>query len=686
MSRLEKAKEAIENGVSQYLEKIEQDPMDNNKVYQIFEATLEEHLSNPSEYSEQEQIDLLKCLIDNNDNKNQILDTFSWTIFSMVVPYLSQNNSSSIIALEILEAITQNNVRETYTMIFERLGLLDWENPNVSALEFSGLIKILKIAFQRSFQKFKRNIFLKFFSDTLQYIARIWLELDNLQEKNLDLVIESLIDFTETVSQTIDFEKEPKLILTPEDISSQEFLLITFLLITSFEYYLRTVDIQMSSIYYEKLHSKFNVPWKKKQSENVKSVDQSRISRLILASKKSKISATQIVNYVEKFKPNKKVSKEVETEDPNSITSEYINSILTDNNKQTSNFETSDYPITSRGIITYMASIIYNESMVVHENAKSLKNLFSDSPDSMFRRIIPIANKVLVNDVNEFTVVDKVLLVLMYLVDKNEENTITILNLNANLTQDGITLSSLFQALSSFASTSSDESLRFNSHQLLLRIISLCTDDARMFLLKELLTNCPFEQMKSAAIGMLKEIVIQRLNEAYAAKSDKSKEFGLSVFASPYLIEGFFPHILRLKSILNESSSIEELEKEFIEKHSFLMHGLNFYMLLLMRDDKNLTGVWNENQIKDTQKEFLDPLKDTCTEIIVKQMNRFNQLKELNSDHSSSSEGQQEIASDCDDDNNQQQQEQGEFQSKLFNLYILQDIVERIFQLTKESK
>ncbi|CAG8458394.1 1639_t:CDS:10 [Diversispora eburnea] len=572
MSRLEKAKEAIENGISQYLQKIEQDPMDNNKAYQIFEATLEDHLSNPSEYSEQEQIDLLNCLFNNNDNKNQILDTFSWTIFSMVVPYLSQNNKSSIIALKILEAITQNNVRETYTMIFERLGLLDWENPNVSVPEFSGLIKILKIAFQRSFQKFKRNMFLKFFSDTLRYIARIWLELDNLQERNLDLVIESLIDFTETVSQTIDFEKEPKLTLTPtpEDISSQEFLLITFLLITSFEHYLLTVDIQMSSIYYEKLHPKFNVPWKKKQSENVKSVDQSRISRLIRAAKKSKISTTQIINYFEKFKPNKKVSKE---------------------------------------------------------------NLFSDSPDSMFRRIIPIANKVLVNDVNEYVIVDKVLLVLMYLADKNEENTITILNLNANLTQDGITLSSLFQALSSFASTSSDESLRFNSHQLLFRIISLCTDDAKMFLLKELLTNCPFEQMKSATIGMLKEIVIQRLNEAY---SDKSKEFELSVFASPYLIEGFFPHILRLKSILNESSSsIEELEKEFIEKHSFLMHGLNFYMLLLMRDDKNL----------DTQKEFLDPLKDTCTEIIVKQVNRFNHLKELNSEMNENGEGTLEDSS-----------------------------------------
>src|SRR5256885_16474882 len=109
---------------------------------------------------------------------------------------------------------------------------------------------------------------------------------------------------------------------------------------------------------------------------------------------------------------------------------------------------------------------------------------------------------------------DKTLLVLLYLVERNGENTISSDHLEAKLSKDGTTIIHLYQVITTFASTSPNESLRFIAFQLLSHLIALCKDDARMFLLSELLTNCPFETMKSAAIGIIKENVAQVLSKA----------------------------------------------------------------------------------------------------------------------------------------------------------------------------
>ncbi len=116
--------------------------------------------------------------------------------------------------------------------------------------------------------------------------------------------------------------------------------------------------------------------------------------------------------------------------------------------------------------------------------------------------------------------VDKTLIVLLYLTERNEENTISLDHLEAKLSKDGTTLTHLYQAISVFASTSPNETLRFISFKLLSHLITLCKDDARIFLLRELLTSCPFETMKSAAIEIVKENVAQGLNKAYESKSN----------------------------------------------------------------------------------------------------------------------------------------------------------------------
>ncbi|RIB11510.1 hypothetical protein C2G38_102041 [Gigaspora rosea] len=148
MSRLQEAKVAIVQSASQYLEKITQDPTDN-KAYLAFENILDEYLSNLAFYSEQEQIELLNCIKDvtvplkDEAQKIQLMDTFSWKIFSLA-----------------------------------------WQT-----------LKILK-------------------------------------DKNLDLVTECLIGFTEFAVQTINLDsKDLKLSITPNDIPDQEFFLINYLIV-----------------------------------------------------------------------------------------------------------------------------------------------------------------------------------------------------------------------------------------------------------------------------------------------------------------------------------------------------------------------------------------------------------------------------------------------------------------------
>ncbi|CAG8579096.1 17111_t:CDS:2 [Racocetra fulgida] len=182
MSRLQKAKETIERGAAQYLEKVAQDPMDN-KAYIAFEDILDEYLSNPTSYIEQEQIELLNCI---KDVTVPLKDEEQ----KAGLPFLSSYESTSLIVQEIVDVMAQLNVRDIHVILFERFSLLDWKDSESFVSEFIGLIKILRIA------------------ETLQYIVRAWQTLEILKNKNLDLVTECLIGFTEFAVQIINLDSK----------------------------------------------------------------------------------------------------------------------------------------------------------------------------------------------------------------------------------------------------------------------------------------------------------------------------------------------------------------------------------------------------------------------------------------------------------------------------------------------
>ncbi|ORX94529.1 hypothetical protein K493DRAFT_315446 [Basidiobolus meristosporus CBS 931.73] len=121
------------------------------------------------------------------------------------------------------------------------------------------------------------------------------------------------------------------------------------------------------------------------------------------------------------------------------------------------------------------------------------------------------------------------------------------------------------QAIASFASCSPDAKARFLAYQILSQHLMSMTSDLRAIILTELLSSCPFETMKSAAINLLKESVERDFS------SGKTH-----LFNSPVLFQQFLPRIL----------SHEHLGT-FEESLNHLVYGVNFYLYLLIRDKEN---------------------------------------------------------------------------------------------------
>ncbi|CAI2185167.1 13328_t:CDS:2, partial [Funneliformis geosporum] len=557
----EQVKRFIEEGTKQCLEKLKQDPSDYES-HSVLSTILNANLSAPTNYSEKEQAELLICLkcsilpLNEEDEKIKLLKQISWDVFTLMIPFLSLSDSVSSITQEIVQSIAQhNNARETHMMIMERFSWLEWKSQHCSTMEFSCLIKVLRTGYvvpifvsimnQVVFtilhllmiflvlNRLDRRILIKFLPETVQAVIRVWSALDELDNIHSDIVTDSLIQFVEIIAELMEVEKkELKLDFTR---NNQEYYLSNYLIITSFEKFIRSTHIPLSPAYFEIYHPKFHVLWERKQSTGIRTIDKTRLMRLVVsrfkgfnniytqnnqlffyqqASIKAHISIDQLVNYINNSIKEPTVSEQKD-----------------------STFSTKDFPISSSGILVYVAGVIYYQFM--HQDDSFVeKSVIPLSPEWLFKNIVSIASKYLSSDPNELEMSDKTLLVLLYLTERNEESTVSSDHLEAKLSKDGTTLTHLYQVISVFASTSPDETLRFISFKLLSRLITLCKDDARIFLLRELLTNCPFETMKSAAIGIS----------------------AISVFASRFIIETFFPHILRF-----ESPSILENEKEFTE-------------------------------------------------------------------------------------------------------------------------
>ncbi|KAF8621780.1 hypothetical protein AX15_007516 [Amanita polypyramis BW_CC] len=156
----------------------------------------------------------------------------------------------------------------------------------------------------------------------------------------------------------------------------------------------------------------------------------------------------------------------------------------------------------------------------------------------------------------------------------------------------------LSTVLSSVASTHPDPAFRHQSFRVLSLLLSQYSPMLRLEALKELTTDPHFPQMRTAAVGLVKEAVLEGL-----ASSSQN------LFASPIFMQAFGPILFRpnppdyLSGEYTPAGLCESYEA------SRLIESLSLYYVLLIRDSANKTGIRDRDIIDNIEKIFLSPLR-----------------------------------------------------------------------------
>ncbi|KAF9934316.1 hypothetical protein FBU30_002455 [Linnemannia zychae] len=280
-----------------------------------------------------------------------------------------------------------------------------------------------------------------------------------------------------------------------------------------------------------------------------------------------------------------------------------------------------NYPLSETGITTLITGMIYTMF-----NPTKLSSPFAFplvfASDWVFTTAGGLASGFLNNEESQLPMADKALLVLLYATDRTPLSSFKMEGLDycsRDSSLDRMGLFQIFQVMVNFAATCPSSNHRFFCFQGLDRLIQACEDDVKMVLLEQLVSpSCPFESMRAAAINLLKATVERGftcLGKAREATADSLCNGGAAVqqvispFTSPLLLKTFEKHVLRFETQAFEHSPLKN-EGAWHDKFDTFMHALNFYLFLLLRDtkDDNVTEVWSTSNIKNTQKEFIEPL------------------------------------------------------------------------------
>ncbi|KAG9288116.1 hypothetical protein G9A89_017711 [Geosiphon pyriformis] len=687
MSSLEQLKSAVENGTKDCLQQIEHH--EDIECFKKYSNLLNEIFSNLSHLSHQEQAEMLACLrdriiplSDQDQEKRKLVNQISWEIFNITIPYLSLSLETASVAQEILKGIAKNNPpRETLLLILENFSCLDCEAEETALKEVLGLFNALVIVLSL----FERKNLIKFIPDLLRSILRITSNVKYTEENFNLAVIEKVLELCDLLATLIEVDlKTISLKSSPNGPDEKRYYLFNYFILSLFEQFFAFTNFEMASTYFEIYHPKYNIPRRQKPSENVRPVYKKHLEHLLAAAIKGGVSIDNLLIYLDFY--------DVEAPDDE----EAVNS-----------FEVRDFSIPSNSILVYLASILYHQIRELKKPKTQCRITIPSilTPTWLVNKILPMVENSLQNDPLKGSLADKTLFVLLYFTERIEEGTITTEYFNKEVGDSKTTILMLIQAVASFSASSPHAHIRFISFRLLSRIIDLCIDNIKALVLNELLTNCPFETIKTAAIIIIKENVMKSLEKVYDTDAQR-KPIG-SLFASPFLVQTFFPKILRLPQQKKQKRSIDLTEDEgaFTEHYSFIMQALNFYYLILSKDPDNVTKIWEMEQIQETNKNFLDPLQRAVEKWAQEYKEKINDLQDELKDQvldqethfkdNSPKTPMIELEIPMGDDENEDHankfltysEKEEMLQTKLLNMQLALNCIEQIFNvLRKRSK
>ncbi|KAI9356382.1 hypothetical protein BD770DRAFT_106284 [Pilaira anomala] len=270
------------------------------------------------------------------------------------------------------------------------------------------------------------------------------------------------------------------------------------------------------------------------------------------------------------------------------------------------------YPLSYNGIATLISLSLYDKVLYpIVFNTSSIGNFPIDlKPFAFAKQYIGILLNLLVRSNEMVCQADKGIFTLLYLSD-NIETKVTMEDME-KLIQGPCGNELLFPAariieiISSVAASCPDSSIRFLSYKLIEKILYFGNDETRVFFLIELLDRCPFPTMRTAAIGLLKDQIDKSFNQET-----------FSIFVSPLIVTRFFPLIFK---------SDWHVET-FWDDYSYIMQAVNFYFYLLIKDEKNLTTIWNRENINDIKTHYFVSLLNLIQKLEENKENEFQEMQ-----------------------------------------------------------
>lgn len=185
--------------------------------------------------------------------------------------------------------------------------------------------------------------------------------------------------------------------------------------------------------------------------------------------------------------------------------------------------------------------------------------------------------------------------------------------------KDDQTFTGTLQRVSLLSANSPSAPLRFNAHLLTTKILhSHPSDDTRLAFIQDTLQYCPYENLKTSAVGWLKDEILS------ADRSDSVGPSHSAPFRSPSTLSTLSPFLFLDPRKLNLSNDYSS----FHSHYSFYLAVLNLlYLLLTSPSLYLLLNIKSFIQTSNIRLGFLDPLKQISDQLKA-QSNQPNENEE----------------------------------------------------------
>ncbi|GAA5921093.1 hypothetical protein JCM3775_004088 [Rhodotorula graminis] len=164
----------------------------------------------------------------------------------------------------------------------------------------------------------------------------------------------------------------------------------------------------------------------------------------------------------------------------------------------------------------------------------------------------------------------------------------------------------LVEIVTPLASLSTDPQTRFLAFRLLTRLVTTADGDTvdgeatQVNLLEQLVVDCPAPSLRAASVGIVKEVLLQKLD---LPPSSTSLFLSGTFFSSPLGNA--------LLDLDPSGLAVDALEPSaFVEQHrAGVMERLSLLFVLLKRDQQNRTGIADPSALANLRRRLLGPLR-----------------------------------------------------------------------------